>query len=292
MKHLFAANYLRIIAGALLLISAAGCKKLNPEEEIPSYIHIDAIDLNVTNPNVQGTASHKITDAWVYVDNQILGAYELPCTLPVLAEGNHHILVRAGVKMNGSTVLRAIYPYYKGWEADVNLTRGVKSTLEPVVEYFSGINFGTTFMEDFDGNGNSFVRDANISAYVLDTSYGAFEGESGFIYLNSTDTIEFIGRSTTAFPMVANTEVWLEMNYRSNDVITVGVSTPDNSISWAAANIFPSSDWTKVYIRLNDAIGQGQLEGVTQFKIYIAFRHTTGSPDEPYLALDNLKLVK
>jgi len=43
----------------------------NKEEPIPAYIHIDKIDLK-TNYSIQGSNSHKIIDAWIYVDDQLL----------------------------------------------------------------------------------------------------------------------------------------------------------------------------------------------------------------------------
>jgi len=52
---------------------------INPAEPIPSYIHIDKIDLT-TDYSSQGTSSNKITDAWIYVDNELIGAFEMPVT--------------------------------------------------------------------------------------------------------------------------------------------------------------------------------------------------------------------
>ncbi|HRC92920.1 MAG TPA: hypothetical protein PLQ16_12225, partial [Bacteroidia bacterium] len=55
-----------VIAFASLM---QACNLINPAEPTPAYIQIDTINLT-TNLTTQGSASHKIVDAWVYVDNQ------------------------------------------------------------------------------------------------------------------------------------------------------------------------------------------------------------------------------
>src|SRR3954471_3898254 len=95
--------YLTAFTGACLL-AFSGCNK---EEPIPVYVHIEKISL-VANPDGfvnsvtgdEGSLSSKISDAWVYVDEQLVGCFELPVTFPVLAEGTHTVKIRAGIKVN------------------------------------------------------------------------------------------------------------------------------------------------------------------------------------------------
>src|SRR3989337_3990814 len=84
----------------------------NKEEPIPSYIHIDAINLS-TNYTIEGSSSNKILNAWIYIDDQSVGAFELPCTVPVLAVGSHEIKIQAGIKENGIDATRIYYPFYE-----------------------------------------------------------------------------------------------------------------------------------------------------------------------------------
>jgi len=88
------------------------CNIINPAEPTPSYIQIDTIKLT-TDITTQGSASHKIVDAWVYVDNQAVGAYEMPCKIPVLASGQHTIYIQGGILLNGINATHLQYPYYK-----------------------------------------------------------------------------------------------------------------------------------------------------------------------------------
>ena len=67
----------------ILFITATSCEKFSGDQTIPAYLGIDSIYLS-TDYNSEGTASQRITDAWVYVDDEFLGAFELPARLPVL----------------------------------------------------------------------------------------------------------------------------------------------------------------------------------------------------------------
>jgi hypothetical protein len=270
---------------SLLLFSR--CSLLNPDEPIPAYIKIDRIDLTVAGG--QGSASHKITDAWVYVDGQLIGAFELPCTFPVIAaEGSHDIIVRAGIKMNGTSTTRAMYPFYRGYDATVTLTPGQVTTLNPVVTYFSGTNF--LWIEDFEQPGLS-LTDAPGSNFpnILQTISGplAFESKSGAIQLN-TDTFNMLLYSSIPYLLNATSPIYLELNYRSNNAFTVGIY--NNTILYAPwVNVNPSGEWNKVYINITDAITNISSGG--NYHIYFAMQKEP-SVTEPFLYLDNIKLLK
>ena len=63
------------------------CNKFDGDQTIPAYIHIEKITL-ADNPIIsEGSLSNRITDAWVYVDDELIGAFELPATFPVLKKG-------------------------------------------------------------------------------------------------------------------------------------------------------------------------------------------------------------
>src|SRR5437667_393578 len=75
------------------------CELISPPGEIPSYLRIDTVKLK-TNYPLQGSASNKINNAWIYIDNQLAGVFGVPCTIPVLSSGKHRVLVSAGVRVN------------------------------------------------------------------------------------------------------------------------------------------------------------------------------------------------
>ena len=79
--------------------------------ETPSYLNIEKIDLLISNAS-QGTVSNKISDAWVFADDNFLGVYEMPATFPVLINGVHSLKIIPGIKDNGIAASRVQYPFY------------------------------------------------------------------------------------------------------------------------------------------------------------------------------------
>ena len=69
----------------LIAVVFSSCSKNQFKAEIPSYIHIESIDLETDS--FEGSDSQKLTDAWITMDGNFLGAFELPCTIPILGDG-------------------------------------------------------------------------------------------------------------------------------------------------------------------------------------------------------------
>ena len=61
----------------LLLLINSSCQLIDQPEEIPSFIHINDFFYSVNNSN-QGTNSEKIIDAWIYINGNLEGVYEMP----------------------------------------------------------------------------------------------------------------------------------------------------------------------------------------------------------------------
>jgi hypothetical protein len=293
MKHSLLSSWRLLLAGIVLSGFFSACSVLDPAEEIPSYLHIDAFNLSA-NLQTQGSSTSKITDAWIYMDGQLIGAFQLPCTVPILNEGTHHFIIRGGVKMNGLSATRAIYPFWKGWEGDVTLTRSqVKSIGTQTLNYFPGVSMD--WIADFESVGINFAADQTVtSAKVYKAAApNAYEGlYSGYVYLNADTTI-FIGVSSTAFSLPPTSDVYLEFDYRCNNDFTVGIQGPDgvNVDSHAALVVTPSINWNKIYIRLTDVLADNNPAGTIPFKIYFAMQQDAGN-SQPYLYLDNIKLLK
>ena len=62
----------------ILLVFNFSCQIIDRPEKAPSFIQIEDFQFSISNNN-QGTSSEKITDAWIYVNGNLEGAYELPC---------------------------------------------------------------------------------------------------------------------------------------------------------------------------------------------------------------------
>ena len=275
------------------LIFMSSCELYNPAEPTPAYIHIDKFILN-TAYLTEGSNSHKITDAWVYIDDQLLGCFELPATFPVIAEGTHSVKIRPGIKVNGIAATRSPYPFYSKHEQLVDFQAGTTVTLTPSVSYLATTRFA--FLEDFEGAGVTIAATSNSDTsfqeiYSITPDPNVFEGtSSGVAYIDATRTF-FECATVAKYPLPINgSYVFLEFNYKCNYEFTVSVIAygTSSSAQYTALNLNPSSNWNKAYIYLTPNVS-GAFTAV-DYKIAWGMLNSSGT-DSAALLLDNIKLV-
>ncbi len=282
--------YARVIAIALLLWSSFtfwGCE--GKDEAIPAYINIQKIDLSV-NPVIEGTASNKITDAWVYCDGSLVGVYELPCKFPVLKEGSHDIIIKAGIKINGISASRGYYPFFEPIEMRLNLVPGETIDLAPSVSYYPDV---VNYIEAFEDGGITLEGFGDTDTSIVKTASPSqiFEGAySGIIKLDAShDHVQIATTNTYDLPKTG-TPVFLELNYKTDNPIEVGVvaMTSSESTRDHIMTINANTSWNKIYINLTGACSSNQ--SATNFKIYFEMTKDA-SLTEATVLFDNLKLV-
>jgi hypothetical protein len=280
-----------------LSITLFSCEVINPKEDLPAYIRIDSISLNVTDPQLQGTASHKITDAWVYLNDNIIGVYELPVKFPLLASGNNNIKIRPGIKINGISASRAAYPFYKFFETTVDLKALELYSISPVVvEYHASTTFA--WMNDFSANDIGIDRLPNSDTIVLKVTdpsvlIPSLNGSAcGGIFLDETHK-NFAAASPLDKPLALPKDgryIFLELNYKNNQEFTLGViaRNPNGDDALMVAGVNPSSEWNKIYINLTETVTDNQRANGFYFFIY-AEKSASVSKGEIYI--DNLKML-
>jgi hypothetical protein len=281
-----------------LLFGTFACEIINPEEDIPAYVHIKSFQFN-TNPIAEGSAAHSITDAWVFVDNVFLGTYNLPATLPVLATGNQEIRVSAGILDNGIAALPEIYTMYQEYRTTVELAANEEDTIQPVTFYQSNLNFLLQPQEGFESAGLLIGEDldGNPMSNLLRTDQEVFEGEfSGHIHLNSdqpsieTGSVRF---ENVTFPIGAT--VYLELNYKTDVTVVFGVIAYDSFGQRVFAEfnkgVNPKDSWNKIYFNFTEEILS--FAGSDQVAFYQFCLHSqlgTGE-EEGNIYLDNIKWI-
>jgi hypothetical protein len=286
----------------LLFISTVlffnACNIINPAEPVPAYIHIE--EINVTTVSGQGTNSSKIADAWVYIDEQLIGCFELPVTFPVLQEGVHNLKVRAGIKVNGISATRSPYPFYDLYEQSITLVKGEIQSISPTVKYLPSADF--TAMEDFEAStGTIFYASpsgTDTSLFVTSNPLEVFEGsKSGIAYSDpSHPFFECVSDPNMLYALPKNgAPVFLEFNYKSNYNFAVGLfchtvvgSTITNTIKIKTLDFNPSAKWNKAYAYLTPTIGAAGNSN--QYKLFIGMLNNT-SADSLALQIDNIKIV-
>jgi hypothetical protein len=268
-----------------------GCDDKITKDDIPSYLAIDTIILSTDYSN-QGTASNKITDAWVYVDNNLIGAFELPAkAIPILAEGTHTITISSGIKLNGIASTRARYAYYKNYTVKINLVRDSIIKIHPTTTYTDNTIF--EWMEDFEDGSTSLERGSSSQAGLerISTDSLVFEGSNCGKAVLRDSSVFFEVKTISAFDLpLDDSPVYLELNYRNNIDFWIGFYANEISVTTQRSilKLNPTNEWKKIYFNLTPWINQ--FTNAKNFNIFFGFNRNYGDP-EGIIYLDNIKLV-
>ncbi len=284
-------NKWRFFVGIVVLLFVVACDVVNPEEEIPAYLSIN--EFSFSTDFGQGSSSTKITEAWVYVGGEFLGAYSLPATVPVLASGDQEVWIYPGIKENGSFDTPNIYPFYKRYEQVVPLVAGETNTINPSTIYEENLTF--SYLENFD-NPHIFNvdLDSNAMTDIIITSADAFENASGIITLDAENYLLEIATGT-AKPLVTNgTDVYLELNYKNDIDFQIGLIANHELVVVPplVQSIYlfrPKEEWNKIYINLGPNLKELSDEGFVDFQLFIGALYQGESTVN--IHVDNLKVV-
>ena len=260
----------------LVIIS---CQK-EETDAIPAYLEIKEISLQDT------TITQNITDAWVYINDQLQGVYELPAKFPVLEEDVQSVRIKAGIKANGIASSRIAYPFYTSYFEDITLSPNKTINITPVVEF--NREEEDIFIEDFEGVGVNLETTTISDTSLLELVDG--DNNYGVGVLNdSLFTFEIATDELTDLPQ-AGAPVILELDYKSNTQFLVGVyiNYPQSVVQKDILWITPKEDWNKIYVNLTTTISEGI--NATSFKVFVGMRRDF-SDSLNYIHFDNLKVV-
>ena len=292
-----------LIAAIFASTMFSSCNNFEGSQEIPAYIHVDTF-LLTSDYAIEGAASHKITDVWLYIDNSVQGCYELPATIPVLERGKHKVTLYPGIKLNGISRTRTINPFYKPYIIEeMELKEKVVDTLYPTTTYYSQdestINFA--FHEDFErqiifetasGSDTTIVRTERDDPERWDDMYNNSH-YSGYVWLGVTESSDTISNFCIASPAYYDlpnqgNSVFLEIDYKCNEKFEVGLFAKISGVeNIPLVYVNPSPVWNKIYVNLGPNITDEQE--AEYFKFYIAGLVDKGEEAEYYF--DNIKLV-
>lgn len=278
---------------ALFVLVLQGCDIINPEEKEPGYLYIPSFTFQANLD--QGTASESITEVWVYAKDKSLGVYDLPAKIPILDLGTTDIRIFAGIKNNGISNTRIRYPFYAPFDTTLTLSPFQVDTLIPHFSYYSqavitekGFEGGNFLVQTGTNNGNFSVT--NQAAQVFEgnrSGWGHIDTGLSHLYYKDDDNLNY----------TSGDNVFLELNYSSNNIFSVGFITTTGGIASKnlALIINPTSSgdglltvWKKIYIDFGYVLQQNPT---AQFhELYIeAIPANATTPVNIFL--DNLKWV-
>lgn len=294
-------NSLIVSPVLLLTLLFSGCDKFEGEQEIPAYIGVEQVNL-ATDYDTQGTSNNQIIDVWVYVDDNLVGAYEFPTKFPVLSEGVHKLELLPGIMMNGISATRVPYPYYNSY---------IDYDFDFLIDSIQTINFTTTYrsytefvwMEDFEDPSLAIVphpqsdtgvyrtQPANDPDAFLDensehSGESFVDDENPYVLLLSDDG------NNDGFALTRGDFIFMEINYKNDISIVTGMIIKDQSgdlIKRSLIGLNPSDTWKKVYINFTPIVNDNP--GGVSFRVFIESYWQNGDPEVARIMIDNIKLV-
>jgi len=302
-------RYLLVFGIFLLFFS---CNKFKGSQEIPAYLRIEPWSL-VTDYEREGAATHAITDAWVYVDGNLHGCFELKqhndgvyAMIPILEHGEHNLQIYPGVKLNGISSTRIQYPCYKPYKIKRMLKEGKVDTISPLTTYYSIDSTSLKFqlMEDFeDVNNIRLYIDTNFSHAVrervdhnvdtnawLDPVDPINHHWSGHIHLgDSIHKFSLVSGEITNIPDPGN-YILLELDHKCDEDFLFGMylfSSQYGLVDKELVYVKGSDTWKKIYLNLSPTLSDNYH--ALYYKFYMKGIVDTITEADYYF--DNVKLV-
>lgn len=264
----------------IIVLFLCSCQLIDQPEIAPSFISVSKFDFNISTSD-QGSESEKITDVWVYLDNNLEGVYELPATLPLHYQGTHELKLYPGIKRNGISADRKKYPFYTPYTTVINLIQDSIIPIAPNTVYEENLYIKVENFEDANHIFNT-ASNSQVELTIIDQqSEETFEGSSGAIDMNGADyycELRTNELDFNAFPKNLNIPAYIEMDYANNHPFEIGILHKDASIptyqKQALITLVPTfnSDeplrWNKTYLYISDATNF--YTSATEFDLYIS----------------------
>ena len=277
-------------AFVLLLLSLNACK--DEVEQIPAYLDLQPFTVQAD----WSTSYHKITEGWLYVDGEYLGAYSLPAKVPVLNAGVKEVLLYPGVRENGQLETPNIYPFLKVFDKDVDLKAGETITVNPVTSY----DIRTKYLWDaeqanFNASSIGWINlDNDPSTSVQLTSNGAFNGRCTFLKVDETSPLMEIGTEPFLLPSDQFREIWMELHYQANVPFDLFIYGVENNGTQDSQPIFKfnfkeTDGYNKIYFSLGGSVFQTQRP---RYRLRVKAAYPSNSSlGAGEVRLDNLQIL-
>ncbi len=265
----------------------SGCDIINPSEEIPAYIQVDSVTL--AQPSSAYHTTENISDVWINLDGNKLGVYQLPVQFPVIAEGKHHLTIRAGIKDNGIGSSRIIYPFYSFFELDTDFVPQQIIKIIPHFEYQDGLN---KWIETFEDPGYKLELTSKSDTTLERVTDPRDSSESVGAFYLSPDRPVFQCATTETFPLSYNAGgIFVELDYMNDQDFVVGlyINKVNQTIETPVIhmNAHPGS-FNKIYIDLLYIVSQNP--DALDYKLFVGAERVD-SLDNPKIYFDNLTLI-
>ncbi|MBQ6068482.1 MAG: hypothetical protein IJK84_03170 [Bacteroidales bacterium] len=310
-------NSLRTGAVAVLMLLAFNsCKKFQGDVTVPAFIHIGSIDVvrqSVNAPsNEDGfyTSNIDVVELVCFFEGDEsetrLGAFELPCTVPILRHGKmKYLTINPAVKLGGVSGAHIDYPFYQPIRLeDVPLSAEDTTYLGTFDEASGDYKLYTSYYSKgsmlrvlaecyFEPTSFSTCFDSNMT-WVTNDPAGACTGQGyGKVHVpDSMRLFSFGFTDSTEFDPGNSRVLYMELEYKTDLPLYVhmlGYSTTEGSTitSKSVMCINPKNQWNKMYVNLGRTWSQFYYR--TPIRVY--FQAVNEEGVEGDILIDNIKVI-
>ncbi len=285
-------NFFNLICLTILCFSLQSCVKNNPN---PSWLEISAWQIT-SNPNATQNLGDlslsNFTEAWVYIDDQVLGVFELPVKIPVLKEGQVNLKIYPAVKNNGISATKKIYPFTQFYESNIVLVKDETVSINATSQYYAETK---AYLEDFEDTFSDIENSpvtTNMIQIANDPSIG-HSGRYGWIHLDSNNP-SWVGYTNTQISLPRGAEVYLEIDYRNTNGLLLGLisvssqGTQPNPYILLNSQEVGSDKWKKIYIDLREIISNSPADAYFEISFECVLPEGATSAD---IYIDNIRVV-
>jgi hypothetical protein len=272
-----------ILLSVTTILLSWGCNIINPAEKIPTYIHIDSFQF-------EGTQSHDIKCAWVYYNNNPIGAFDLPCTVPIITSGTTgELQIAPAILINGRNERPVAYPFYTIDVSTLETRPGEIVYRTPKTKYFDSVRFFT--ISDFEAGITKFAKWGGTTGIIAVTADSLkFEGTgTGAVFLGSSADSS-IDSTSTGFTIPSGAS-FIEFDYKSSIPFAFGMqgfltSSFSTNVEYLAG-VSPNDKWQKFYLNTTGYVNN-HVGGT--YYLYLKTSMPSGQTNGRLL-IDNIKLV-
>lgn len=280
-------TYLLLIA--LFAFDSQQCNLINPAEVKPTYVRIDSFKMG--NVPLNFSRSHDISNVWVYWNGALIGTYDLPATIPIMAKEAGKLRLVAGISVGGLNNFLGVYPFYKSDTSTLEPQPGKTITYIPTTSYVFGALVKTISDFELGSSSTNFgLASGTVPIAVTNKDSLVFNGNgSGAIVLRVPSDTLSEDSSKIDLPITINKDAYIEFNYRNTVPFAVGLKSSMSGYSYSRYlyGAYPTSTWKKFYFPIKDFAAQYKGDRYTLYiKASLPEGDSTGT-----VYFDDIKLV-
>lgn len=284
------------ISAFILLLTVLSCKVA--PSFIPSYIEIK--EVRVDAASINGNSIHDIKAIQVYVNNQTVGTFEIPCKFPIDADGFVQIQIVPFVKNNGNSQTLVPYKSLDILTDTLQVTREKTSIWSPLFRYRSNVEI--VWQEDFEDSSSTLVPIRKDTFDITQIQLRPFDLNARFakpslVFVSEfTDIDSFRSMDLAYFQRISNLpadgrDVVLEFDINTALPVLVAIrrfgSSKDGYIPYVTVNPTDGT-WKRFYLNLIYEV-QGQPAN-TQYEIFFSADKPQNHLGSREFLIDNLRL--